>query len=437
MAYHDPSAPSKPQTLRGVIANACKTHDLGLGNLTVLSAQVDPYRLDTPAGHRDGEWLAHQFSRLYGPTRRAHWRGLHYAIVADGGVRKPGGSIFVNTDDDWSWLVNNAAKAARWLGYIPFDRITDNRNAAPIIHRKARVTPDAYLSIGLDVDIPDADDIEPTPIAAGFDVRQAYHFVIFGEKSSLEDVVLPIAQQYEADVYLPTGEISDTLIYQIAKDSAEDGRPMVMFTLSDCDPAGRQMPVSIGRKLQAFKDLFFSHLKFEVVPVALTPEQVKAERLPETPLKEGEKRASRWREAFGIDQTEIDALTTPAKADILRGIIRLLDPTLPGRVRRARDAWDEAAQKALKEQLDGDHLARIRAEAETRLEELREQIDTINEQLHLTTGAIKLPPIVVPEPEVDLDPDRQALVSFDDDWVAASRVLSEHKSYGKRKGGGE
>jgi hypothetical protein len=26
--------------------------------LTVLAPQRDPYRLDTPAGHRDGQWLA-------------------------------------------------------------------------------------------------------------------------------------------------------------------------------------------------------------------------------------------------------------------------------------------------------------------------------------------------------------------------------------------
>ena len=60
-----------------------------------------------------------------------------------------------------------AGKAARWLGYIPFERITDNRNAEPIIHRKARVEPEAWVSIGLDVDIPDLDDIEPKPGAAG------------------------------------------------------------------------------------------------------------------------------------------------------------------------------------------------------------------------------------------------------------------------------
>ena len=104
------------------------------------------------------------------------------------------------------------------------------------------------------------------PIARGFVARQAFHFAIFGEKSSLEDIVLPIAREFEADLYLPTGEISDTLVYQIAKDADDDGRPLVMFTLSDCDPAGRQMPVSIARKLQAFHDSFFSDLSFEVVP---------------------------------------------------------------------------------------------------------------------------------------------------------------------------
>jgi hypothetical protein len=70
-------------------------------------------------------------------------------------------------------------------------------------------------------------------------------------------VVEPIASDLHVDLYLPTGEISDTLVYQIAKDAAEDGRALVMFTLTDCDPAGRQMPVSIGRKLQALRNLEF------------------------------------------------------------------------------------------------------------------------------------------------------------------------------------
>ena len=43
-------------------------------------------------------------------------------------------------------------------------------------------------------------DLEPQPIAVGFEPRQAFHFVIFGEKASLEDVLLPIARAKQADV---------------------------------------------------------------------------------------------------------------------------------------------------------------------------------------------------------------------------------------------
>ena len=243
--------------LRAVLEAAFETSDFNRGELTVLSAQVDPYRLDTPSGHRDGAWAAQQLARDFGRNRRTHWRGLHYAIVARGNVRKPDGEIYRNTDDDWTWLMNVAGKAARWLGYIPFERIIDARNAEPIVHRKASLEVKAYISVGIDVAIPSVEDIEPHPGVNGFVGRQAFSFVIFGEKASLEEVLLPVARAHEADLYLPSGEISDTLIHRIAKDAAEDGRPLVMITVSDCDPAGYQMPVSIGRKLQAFRDLLF------------------------------------------------------------------------------------------------------------------------------------------------------------------------------------
>jgi hypothetical protein len=125
--------------LRSILESACAENELHLKDLTVLSDQADPYRRDTEANHRDGQWAGEQLQRFYGPTRPAHWRGLHYAIImAKRKVRKPDGIIYANTDADWNWLADTAGKAARWLGYIPFDRINDHRNAPPIIHRKAK-----------------------------------------------------------------------------------------------------------------------------------------------------------------------------------------------------------------------------------------------------------------------------------------------------------
>jgi hypothetical protein len=422
-------------TLRTILESARRHAGCGLADLTVLSAQVDPYRLDTRAGHRDGAWLADQLNHAIGSTRRIHWRGLHYAIVAAGNIRKPNGDIYRNDDADWTWLANVAGKAARWLGYVGFERIIDNRNADPILHRKARVEARAVVSIGLDVTVPDVDDLEPLPMALGFEGRQANQFAIFGEKASLEDVLLPIARQKEADLYLPSGEISDTLLYRMAKDADADGRPLVVFTLSDCDPAGHQMPVSIARKLQALRDLLFNDLTFEVVPVALTVEQVRELGLPSTPLKDTEKRADRWRTSFGIEQTEIDALATLRPNDLREIVERAFDPyfdrTLASRVSQAQWRWNERAQEAVDDQIDGERLAMLREQAAARLSELKDEIAHINRQLQLVASDhFDLPAIRIPEAEVKDDAPRQALVSFEDDWAAATSALIERKAYG-------
>ena len=76
---------------------------------------------------------------------------------------------------------------------------------------------------------------------------------MWGEKSSLEPVLGPLATRHDADLYLGAGETSDTLIHRMAFDAAADGRPLVVLTFADCDPSGWQMTTSIARKLQALQ----------------------------------------------------------------------------------------------------------------------------------------------------------------------------------------
>ena len=86
-------------------------------------------------------------------------------------------------------------------------------------------------------------------------------YASFGEKTSLQDVLQPIASAYGSDLYLPSGEISDTLIHKMAKTGADDGREMIVIILADCDPAGYQMSVSIGHKLRAMREFLFPALR--------------------------------------------------------------------------------------------------------------------------------------------------------------------------------
>ena len=139
----------------------------------------------------------------------------------------------------------------------------DQRNAEPTVRRFKPADPESLITVGLELDLPDVDDLEPTVDVRGFNPEQPYRIVMAGEKSSLDPILAPLADQHRADLYLPTGEMSDTLSYRLAADAASDGRPLVVLYFADCDPAGWQMPVSVARKLQAFQVGHFSNLDVE------------------------------------------------------------------------------------------------------------------------------------------------------------------------------
>jgi len=431
----------EPVGLRATLEAARAEHGLTMKALTVLAAQHDPFRIDTPAGHRDGQWLAVHAGR-FEDGEQIHLRGLHYKLVSSE-VVKPNGLPYVNTDADWQWLGEHAAKAARWLGYVPFGQIRDARNAAPIIRLFVEGDPEPYLSTGVEVEVPAAEDIEPRIGIAGFVGRQPFRLAIFGEKSSLEPTLGPLAQSRQADLYLPTGEISDTLMHTMAETAARDGRPLIVFTVADCDPAGWQMSISIARKLQAFEALHFPGLSFRVYRVGLVPEQVRQYGLPSTPLKATELRADRWRAAHGVAQTEVDALAALRPA-LLRQIVRdaiapFYDVSLARRVQQAHEAWRLEAQAALEAQLGPEHIERIRAEAADRLAELADEIAAINAALTIDVGEIELPEVEIPQARV-VGSNGLPLIDSAWPWVDQTRALIVSRAYelpGPNTNGGE
>jgi len=111
------------------------------------------------------------------------------------------------------------------------------------------------------------------------------------------------------------------------------------------------------------------------------------------------------------------------------------DDTLEDRVETAKTAWMEQAQQAINAQINPATLAAVREEATTKLSELRSAIADLNEQLDLATNGLDLPEIEVPQPEIDEDAERQALVSLKDNWVTATRALIARKRYSNGNGG--
>jgi hypothetical protein len=404
-----------------------------LSDYTVLSAQNDPYRLDLPDNHRNGAWFKEVVERLVPDGESVHLRGLHYRLVAAADVIRPdNGKHYTNTDESWLWLTTKAAKAGRWLGYVPFERISDERNAPPeffLSYCNTWMRPE--LSRGASIEVPSLDRALPTFLSFGFDVRQPYRIILIGEKTSLRDVLRPIAEMVGGELLLPTGEASDTMIAGIAERASETSRPSVVLYFSDFDPSGHQMPISVSRKLQALRDLRYPELAIQVHHTALTLDQVRQLGLPSTPLKETERRADCWRAIMQHEQTEIDALAALRPQELrsiaLDAIKPFYDRTLERRAQTARDLWSVAAQRQLTAHPDYQAAVANIGDAHAALEEAAYVFHGSQDAAQAAFRDIELPPVVAPEPMIDQAAPRP-LFTTHDDYSDASRRLIAHKA---------
>lgn len=407
-----------------------------LADLTVLAHGNDPFRQDTVTGHKIGQWLRDTLEgmgfEIGEGGRKFHNRGLHYLLI---GQVKPNGAVYQNNEDDWKWLTDRASKAARWLGYIPFDQIIDQRNDEPVIRiRPAAAQEQILLAEDASGLVPDAEYFAPEAHLEGGGGIQPYRLAIFGEKSSLEPVLGPIAEEYGANMVLPTGEISDTIIHQVAALTVADERPLVIFYFADCDPSGHQMGISVARKLQAFSELL-GPFEFEMHRVALTPDQVRELGLPSTPLKDTEKRAARWEQATGTEQTEIDSAIALRPDDLARIARQAMDPffdhTLASRFEQARQEWEAEMQEIIDDGLDGDKDQLLTA-AEGKIGQARELVQQVRASLQTITtlGEFELPEPDVPVGDALPSGLGTTLVTSAWNFPDQCRALKHSKSYG-------
>ena len=80
---------------------------------------------------------------------------------------------------------------------------------------------------------------------------QPYHVELWCEKTTVSDILDPLAQHYKLNVIPGAGEQSITSCEELmGRIEANGGRPVRILYLSDFDASGQSMPVAVARKLE-------------------------------------------------------------------------------------------------------------------------------------------------------------------------------------------
>ncbi len=240
-----------------------------------------------------------------------------------------------------------------------------------------------------------------------------------------------VCQKYQASLALPSGEVSDSMLYGIMRDAFDDGRPLVIHQLGDFDPAGNQMAVSTGRTIQALRDSLFPTMRVIVNAIGLTLGQCEAWGLPSTPLKETEQRADKWIRLMGREQTELDAAVALVP-DEFAGMVgdalgEYYDSDLVYRAREARGQLIKDANGWLSYQLDDARLAVMRGQVETRLGELQAEVDALNEALNIDLSGIE-PPGELKPIMGDSSEGVEPLVDTREPWAISTQRMIRRKA---------
>ncbi len=329
-------------------------------DLIALSEQNDPFYQGIPANRILAEWFAEIYHQQGWERKRNHIRRCHYQIVSLG-ITLPSGMPYENTEHCWDTLLI-ASKAARYLHLVDMASFDDRRNDEPVSYLTHVPEPEVSVYGGGFPGLPDYDIYE-------YRAQQRYHIEIWCEKTTMNDVLLPLCRRYDAVLQTGAGELSiiaSSLFFERVK---KYGRPARIFYVSDFDPAGKSMPVATARKIEYFVRDAGLDVDVRLLPIVLTEEQVRRYQLPRTPIKESERRRDRFEQQYGTGAVELDALEALHPGEFER-IVR-------GCVERYYDT-DLAAKTSDGRALIERELGLIREQV---LERYQQEIQQANQQL--------------------------------------------------------
>jgi hypothetical protein len=204
----------------------------------------------------------------------------------------------------------------------------------------------------------------------------------------VNDILGPLARRLGVTLVTGVGELSLTHCNLLVNRVLQHGRKTRILYISDHDPAGDGMPVSIARKIEhILRRDGHDDLDIRLDPLVLTAEQVAHYGLPRIPIKDSDKRKGHFEARHGEGAVELDALEALHPGELARIIENAVElyhePT-----RATRQEINETAReyRTVAEQIEQDirdrhhdELAALRADFETMEEEVQSHQDAIHD----------------------------------------------------------
>lgn len=363
-----------------LLAKATKTP---VKSLIALAPCNDPFYTGAPAQLAAGEWFAEQYrGGEFG--RGVHLRRIHYFLISqEEPVLMRNAKAYENTVECWKELCS-ASKAARYLNFVPIGAFDDRRNPPPEIYEPEPAPEFNYFrrfgSGGINLfekfdstmpSLPYTDVWRPEAV-------QRYSIEIWCEKSTMNDVLLPICRSHSCNLITGLGELSISAVDKLFDRICTTGKPTRVLYISDYDPAGLSMPVAVSRKAEFMAQN--TDIDLMVQSICLTAEQVREYQLPRIPIKDSERRKEAFEARHGEGATELDALEAIHPGELRKivtnAVMQYRDKTL---WRRINDIYCEAQEKAEKDQQRV--YDKYQEEINSAKEAWKDVADSINAQL--------------------------------------------------------
>ncbi|VUT26921.1 MAG: hypothetical protein MASP_01770 [Candidatus Methanolliviera sp. GoM_asphalt] len=366
-------------------------------DLLALSSTHDPfYAGRTKTGRKMAEWFANVCHDLgfdrpnFDENHQVHLRRIHYVIVSQKiPIDVHDGEEYPSMKNNWEYL-EDAFRYARLLGLVDPLIFKDQRNPKPhdfavydIPHDYKRLGEDdneyGDPRWGIDSDswnvggyddewvlpsickIPDThlDWALPSYEIKGLKYNEYYqphHLEVWCEKSTMDDILIPLCREYSIVLVTGEGFMSITSVPQFLERIEHAGKPAIVLYICDFDPAGKHMPKAVARQIEYWLKFYDLDLDVKLIPVVLTEDQVQRYGLPRKPITESDRRKKNFEDKNGEGAVELDALEAlyPGKLReiVKESILEFRDNDLEDEFDQAQSNLEDNLSEAWKQHVD-------------------------------------------------------------------------------------